>query len=162
MRHPPPAMADAMARPIPRKPPVTTATFPWSFISASPAPRRTSRRGKSGLKRERPPFFRRAASGEHDVQHVTGMEGIVHRLNVVDDTIDEVRDALDPAVAVRHALGMFFDGPWTAELEQVNWGIVRHRVTRQRSGVTVHFQDLVAAGLNAPGDVQRGEQPPQS
>jgi hypothetical protein len=49
----------------PRKPPVTTATFPWSFVRrpllhGAPV-------GGEKWSEARPPFFRRAASGEHDV-----------------------------------------------------------------------------------------------
>src|SRR5262249_21348114 len=178
------AMARAMAWPMPRKPPVITATLPCSFIfvctpslrlcrqtAAKAALRRdcvgaaplgpSSGYGhgqlKGGLPRQRPPFLRRTQRREHDVQHMPSVGGTVDGFGILPDTIHEVSHALKPVVAPGPAQRGVFHTPATAWSKDVDGRIGIGRVARQGTVFAVHFQGCVAASLDAPRDIEGGE-----
>src|SRR5262249_3997375 len=146
------AIARAMAWPMPRKPPVITATLPCSFIAVGTPLGYYHGQLKGGLQRQRPPFLRRTQRREHDVQHVPSVGGTVDRFGIMPDAVHEVSHTLHPVVAPGPARCGFFHAPATAWSKDVDGRIGIGRVARQGTVFAVHFQYFVAASLDAPRD----------
>src|SRR5208282_2534678 len=86
-----------------------------------------------------------------------GMGGAVDWRGIVPDAVDEVGHALYPIVVARPASSKFVDCPASAWSKDMDGRIGIGRVARQSAVLAIHFACHVAAGLDAPRDVERGE-----
>src|SRR2546428_51113 len=86
-----------------------------------------------------------------------GVCGTGDGFSILQDAVDEVRYALKPVVATGQARCGFFHAPATAWSKDMDGRIGIGGVAGQGAVLAVHFQCFVAAGLDAPRDIECGE-----